>query len=187
MKHLLLFLFFSASAFGQVVEYHVDTKAKNVVKFISDAPVEDFEGVTKKIDGYLKYNGASLTENSEIYFEVDLRTLDTGIGLRNRHMREEYLHTDKYPYAKFSGRIESVRDAGSNKIATVKGSMDIHGVKKPMDVKATLAPEGSGLRSKVSFEVKLTDHKIEVPKFMFLKIDEVMQLELDIQLKKVKG
>lgn len=176
---------FAASA--QIVEYHVDTKAKNVVKFISDAPVEDFEGVTNRIDGYLKHSGSSLNESSELYFEVDLRTLDTGIGLRNRHMREEYLHTDKYPYAKFSGSILSVRDAGSGRTAAVKGTMDIHGVKKTMEVTASLSPTSSGMRAKVSFIVKLTDHNIEVPKFMFLKISEDMQLELDMYLKKVKG
>ena len=28
---------------------------------------------------------------------MDLRTLDTGIGLRNRHLRENYLEVDKAP------------------------------------------------------------------------------------------
>jgi polyisoprenoid-binding protein YceI len=187
MKLLIFLMLCGFAASAQTVEYHVDAKAKNVVKFISDAPIEDFEGVTSKIDGYLKHSGSSLSESSDLYFEVDLRTLDTGIGLRNRHMREEYLHTDKYPYAKFSGTISNVRDAGSNSTANVKGTMDIHGVKKTMEVSATLSPTSSGLRAKVSFIVKLTDHNIEVPKFMFLKISEDMKLELDVYLKKVKG
>jgi polyisoprenoid-binding protein YceI len=187
MKFLICLLLCGFAVSAQTVEYHVDTKAKNVVKFISDAPVEDFEGVTSKIDGYLKHIGSSLNEGSELYFEVDLRTLDTGIGLRNRHMREEYLHTDKYPYAKFSGTIVSVRDAGSSRTANVKGTMDIHGVKKSMEVTTSLSTTSTGMRAKVSFIVKLTDHKIEVPKFMFLKISEDMKLELDVYLKKVKG
>ncbi len=187
MKYALLFLVLSGLAFAQTVEYHVDTKAKNVVKFISDAPVEDFEGETNNIDGYLKHQGADVKEKSEMYFEVDLRTLDTGIGLRNRHMRENYLHTNKYPYAKYSGRITEVKESGGKKTVSVKGTMDIHGVKRSLDITATLTQSGSGYHAKSSFEVKLTDHKIEVPKLMFLKIDETMQLEVDFQLKKVKG
>lgn len=182
---LLLMLAIPLAA--QRTEYHVDKSAKNVVKFISDAPVEDFEGVTDNIDGYLMHDGSDVTANSTLYFEVDLRTLDTGIGLRNRHMREDYLHTDKYPYARYTGRITNVSDAGGKKNVTVKGSMDIHGVKKTLDVTGTLTSTGNGVKIKTAFPVKLTDHKIEVPKFMFLKINEVMQLEVEFQLKKVKG
>ena len=38
-------------------EYHVDKERENQVKFISDAPLEDFEGVTDKIDGYIFWEG----------------------------------------------------------------------------------------------------------------------------------
>lgn len=174
------------AAEAQKTEYHVDRSAKNLVKFISDAPVEDFEGTTNRIDGYLAHEGADMTTGSDLYFEVDLRTLDTGIGLRNRHMREDYLHTDKYPYAKFSGKIvEAVESGGKTKVK-VKGSMDIHGVKRAMDVGGTLNRNGDKLRISTQFDVKLTDHKIEVPQFMFMKIDENMDLLLDVTLKKAK-
>ena len=174
----------SQTARAQKTEYHVDRSAKNVVKFVSDAPVEDFEGVTDKIDGYLLYQGDDLTAGSDVYLEVDLRTLDTGIGLRNRHMHEDYLHTDKYPHAKFSGRIIEVSPAGGNTNVKVRGTMDIHGVKRPMEVKGSITGSGDRLRVRTTFDVKLTDHKIEVPQFMFLKIDENMELVLDFTLKK---
>ena len=174
------------AAVGQKTEYHVDRSSKNLVKFISDAPVEDFEGTTNKIDGYLAHEGAEITTGSDLYFEVDLRTLDTGIGLRNRHMREDYLHTDKYPYAKFSGKIIEAVPSGDKTKVKVKGSMDIHGVKRGMEVSGTLSPSGDKLRISTKFDVKLTDHKIEVPQFMFMKIDENMDLVLDFTLKKAK-
>ncbi|MDT8322529.1 MAG: YceI family protein [Bacteroidota bacterium] len=186
IRTLLLILLLAAPLAAQT-EYHVDKQAKNQVKFISDAPVEDFEGVTDNIDGYLSHGAGGLKDDSKLYFEVDLRTLDTGIGLRNRHMREDYLHTNKYPYAKFSGRITQVEKNGGAQKVTVRGSMDIHGVKKPMQVTGTLHDDASSLRIQTEFEVKLTDHGIEVPQFMFLKIDEGMQLVLDFHLNKVKG
>ena len=84
---------------------NVDKSAENMVKFISDAPIEDFEGVTSSIDGYLFWEGDDLLNQSELYFEVDLNTVDTGIGLRNRHMRENYLHTDKFPKTHFTAKL----------------------------------------------------------------------------------
>ncbi|MBN1447547.1 MAG: YceI family protein [Bacteroidetes bacterium] len=189
MKTLILIalLLLSAPLVAQKSEYHVDKKAGHVVKFISDAPIEDFEGVTDRIDGYLIAGAGNWTENSDLYFEVDLRTLDTGIGLRNRHMREDYLHTDKYPYAKYRGRIVSASPAGGKTSVKVQGSMDIHGVRKSLNVDGFITETNGGIRIKTEFEVQLTNHNIEVPQFMFLKIDETMQLVLDVQLKKIKG
>lgn len=184
---LALLLLLSATAVAQKTEYHVDKKADNLVKFISDAPVEDFEGVTENIDGYLVYKDDSWTSGSELYFEVDLRTLDTGIGLRNRHMREDYLHTETYPYAKFRGRIAKATPSGKNVAVQVSGEMHIHGKKKKMNASGTLTPSGNTLRIETKFEVNLEDHDIEVPKFMFLKISEIMQLVLDFHLTKVAG
>lgn len=175
------------AAQAQRVEYQVDTKAKNLVKFISDAPVEDFEGVTTRIDGYLVHEGDALSNGSELYFEVDLRTLDTGIGLRNRHMRENYLHTDKYPYAKYSGRIVKAWESAKGLEVQVNGTMDIHGRKNTLNVKGVVAQTATGIRITTGFDVKLTDHNIEVPQLMFVKISEVMKLELDFHLKRVKG
>lgn len=176
----------ASTLWAQKTEYHVDRSAKNMVKFISDAPVEDFEGVTDKIDGYLVYQGDDVTADSDLYFEVDLRTLDTGIGLRNRHMREDYLHTDRYPHAKFNGRIVEASPSGGKTSVKVRGTMDIHGVQRPMEVKGSFSGSGDRLRIQTTFDVKLTDHKIEVPKFMFLKIDENMELVLDFTMKKAK-
>ena len=180
------FLLLVMQAAAQRTEYHVDRAAKNLVKFVSDAPVEDFEGTTNKIDGFIAYDGNGLTTNSELYFEVDLRTLDTGIGLRNRHMREDYLHTNKYPYAKFTGNIVDATPSGGKTKVKVKGSMDIHGVKRSMDISGTISGSGDRLRITTTFDVSLPNHNIEVPQFMFMKIDENMELILDFTLKKVK-
>lgn len=98
---VFLIIFFQNS----VTELQVDHTKKNLVRFISDAPIENFEGITNNIDGYIYFEQEDFTNNSELYFEVDLRTIDTGIGLRNRHMRDNYLETDQYPFTFFSGKI----------------------------------------------------------------------------------
>ena len=50
---IILLLSISITIFAK--EYHVKKSDKNIVKFISNAPIEDFEGVTDNIDGYLFY------------------------------------------------------------------------------------------------------------------------------------
>jgi polyisoprenoid-binding protein YceI len=162
-------------------ELHVDRSQPNMVRFISDAKIEQFEGVTSQIDGYLYWEGQDMTENSTMYFEVDLNSIDTGIGLRNRHMRENYLHTDQYPYTKYTGKIsESTSINGNSWQVKTEGRIFIHGVEKPLSVTAEISLTADHLYHVVTeFEVSLSDFDIEIPSIMFLKIDENMKLKLD--------
>lgn len=166
-------------------EYHIKKDKKNMVKFISDAPIEEFEGVTDNIDGYLIGDASNIKEDSEMYFEVQLNTLETGIGLRDRHMRENYLHTDKYPVAAFKGKIVEAKKTSKGWDVTVKGEMTIHGVTKGISVKGEMNKNKDGFEVSCSFVVPLSDYKIEVPSLMFQKIDENMELKLNFLLIKV--
>lgn len=183
---LACFLLFSASVFA--TEHNVDKSQKNLVKFTSDAKIESFDGTTDKIDGYMAWDGDDILNKNQLYFEVDLRTLDTGIGLRNRHMKEDYLETDKYPMTTFKGKITKADKSSDGKLNVVAdGNMTIHGVTKPISIRGTLTPsQGGGYRIQSNFEVKLTDYNIPIPQLMFLKISEVMKLNLDFFTKKVK-
>lgn len=181
---LILFGLMFLSAANYADEYHVKKSDKNEIKFISDAPIEDFEGVTSNIDGYL-YFVDNLVDSSQLYFEVDLRTIDTGIGLRNRHMRENYLETDKYPLAAYTGKItDAERVEGNLYKVKVEGEMDIHGVKRKQNVEGTVDMSNNEIKISTNFIVKLTDHKIDIPKLMFFKIDENMDLHLNFYLEK---
>jgi len=168
-------------------EYQVDKNKTNVVKFVSDAPIEDFEGITDKIDGYLFWEDSDFSLNSEIYFEVDLNALDTGIGLRNRHMRENYLETDQFPITHFKGKIISSTVANDTTISVeAHGVIFIHGVEKSLNITANLIEIKNGYRIQTDFIVKLSDFQIEIPSIMFYKINEEIDLQLDFYVKEMK-
>lgn len=167
-------------------EYNVDKSAKNLVKFISDAPMEDFEGITDKIDGYLINDDISNLKNSDFYFEVDLNTVKTGIALRDRHMREDYLNTAKYRYTSFKGKIIDSKKINDNEYEfTAKGNKFISGNTKEITIKGIIYKINNSYRVKASWSIKLPDFNIKVPQFMFLRINEEIKLEVDFYLKKV--
>ncbi len=173
-------------------EYHVDVEQENLVRFVSDAPIEDFDGVTQRIDGFLVLPqgnlGVTELSASEFYFEVDIASLDTGIGLRNRHMRDNYLETDEFPYATFAGRVVRIDEEPSGRFrALTKGVFAVHGVEREREVECTADRAGRSLRISCAFQVKLSDHNIPIPRLMFLKINEVMELELDFFLAPAGG
>ena len=170
------------------LEYQVDTSQQNEVRFISDAPMEDFEGVTPKIDGYVFWQGDSLVvgtvpKSSEFYFEVPLATLSTGIDMRDRHMRENYLHTSKHPYVSYKGEITGVeRSAGDTLTVNTKGQLDLHGHKKDYVVPCRIVLSPPGYAVAARFDIKLTDFDIEVPSLMFMKINEVIQVQVNVHV-----
>jgi len=174
-------------------EFHVDRNRENRVRFVSDAPLDDFEGVTSRIDGFLFLAGEGLEGDSdlgasEFYFEVDLASLDTGIGLRNRHMRDNYLETDTFPFATFSGRLIRLDQAEGGRFqAVTRGMLGIHGLEREREIECTGEASGPGLRVRCAFQVALSDHGIPIPKLMFMKINEVMELDLDFFLSPAPG
>lgn len=165
-------------------EYHVNKSAKNLVKFISDAPVEKIEGVTGQIDGYLYWDGDDMLNRSQLYFTVDLNSLDTGIGLRNRHMRENYLQTDQFPNTDFKGKLTmAVKVSETEYQVTAEGVLFIHGVEQPLAVQGKMIKDGDSFRIISEFAVKLSDYKIEIPSIMIYKIDETVALQVDLFVK----
>ena len=74
----------------------------------------------------------SLTEQgSSIVASVGLGDITTGIGLRDKHMREKYLEVAKYPRAVFTFEKSKVRSPGEGDI---DGQLLLHGVTKPIRV-----------------------------------------------------
>jgi polyisoprenoid-binding protein YceI len=166
-------------------ELDVDPSADRVVRFVSRSQVDEFEGVTDRIDGYVLLDGQPLSASTrrdatELYLEVDLASIDTGIGLRNRHMRDNYLEVDKYPYASFKGSIGVVQPSadGGGKV-TASGTFTIHGVSRERDITCDVSPVGEGYHAECAFGVLLSDHDIEIPRVMFLKLANEIRVEVE--------
>jgi polyisoprenoid-binding protein YceI len=186
----LLLILFSLSVPAGSAEYHIDKAKNNQVMFISEVPMSEFKVKTSQIDGYVYWAGKevipenSQSKTSDIYFEVQLNSLDAGNSMYNRHLKEDYLETKKYPYATFKAgiaRIEQLTD--STFAAYVEGDFSIHGKKKKIEIIGQAMRLGEVLRVKCEFSVKLTDYDIEIPKLMFFEADDDIKVSLDFYIK----
>jgi polyisoprenoid-binding protein YceI len=113
---------------------------------------------------------------------VDLRTLDTGISLRNEHLRGKYLEVDKAPG--FDKAILSEIDLkGLNPDApdgkgAFTGSLMLHGVKKTVTGPVEVRKAGTSLRVKASFPVNLSDYNIPEPRYLGIGVKNTVQVEV---------
>ena len=154
------------------------------VVFTSKAPMESFDGRTGQVRGHVTCEPGALVGPLDLRVEVDLASLDTGIGKRNEHMRERHLQTGKFPLAVFTARAVTRAAAaslspGQPVTVTVEGTLDLHGVARQLTVEATVTRgEDGALRVETAFPVKLSDHAIERPQFLVMKLADVQQVRV---------
>jgi polyisoprenoid-binding protein YceI len=113
---------------------------------------------------------------------VDLRTIDTGIDLRNEHLREKYLEVDKgagYDQAVLSEvTLQGLNtDAPAGK-GSFSGSLMVHGVKKTVTGPVEIRQAGIGWRVRASFPVNLPDHNIEKPRYLGVGVKDTVQVSV---------
>lgn len=139
-----------------------------------------------RASGNIVLDTNDLTAPIDVRVVVDLASLDTGIALRNRHMRENHLHTDRFPEAVFTAtRVDNAPPGGlargSRTECVVAGDFALHGVTKPLAVSVSIVrrPDGA-LEVDARFEVDLSDFEIPRPKFLLLKLDEVQHVTIHL-------
>lgn len=150
-------------------------------KFISNASLREFVGESKQLQGLIDL------DKNLIDFYLDLNTLKTGIGLRDRHMRDNYLETKKFPFAEFTGKIENLSDLtiGEIKEVIAKGIFKIHGVEKEIEVPGSIELlNNQRMKLKASFKVLLSDYNISIPKVMFYELAEEQIVQIEALLDK---
>lgn len=168
----------------RAAEFVVKAGAPNRVVFTSKAATESFDGKTDRMSGRIVLDPAQVTDSVTVHIEVDLASLDTGIGKRNQHMRENHLETSKYPLAVFDGAAvrapaTSALGAGTAVSFDVEGTFTLHGVSKRLrTVVVVTMKDPKTLEFSTSFKVSLTDYQISRPKFLFLKLGEVQDVSV---------
>lgn len=101
---------------------------------------------------------------------VDLRTLDTGIGLRNTHMRERYLEVQRgegFERAVLSGlRLADPGVVQTGGTTTFTADLLVHGTTRRVEGAAQLAPRGADVRVQASFPISLDEFAIPSPRYL---------------------
>ncbi|WP_158797705.1 YceI family protein [Pedobacter sp. L105] len=181
MKKLLFILYatligYSAQAQGILISRNAS------LSFFSSTPVEDIEAKSNQATSVLD------PKTRDIIFKVSNTTFEFPKKLMQEHFNEEYIESDKFPYSEFKGKIKDEVDLSKNGTytVTVAGTLNLHGVTKPYETKATLIVNNGSISAKATFRVKIADHDIKVPSIVFKHIAESVDVRVaaDYQPKK---
>lgn len=120
-------------------------------------------------------------ENIEAVLPV--KTLSTGMGLRDEHMRKYIFDTNdgKTPDVRFEASKAQCPAAGGGRESNcqVTGTLSIKGVARPFSVTLKLRDDAKGYRIAGEGLVKLSDYGIQQPSQFGVKTDNEVQVHLE--------
>jgi hypothetical protein len=115
---------------------------------------------------------------------VDLRTLDTGIGLRNEHLRNEYLEVGRGEG--FERAVLSEIRLGDVDPDTFSGrtgftaSFLLHGARRTVSGRAEIHRDGSSVRVEAAFPVTLADYGIAKPRYLGVGVKDEVEVKVSL-------
>jgi polyisoprenoid-binding protein YceI len=150
--------------------------------FSASTPLENIEADNKKSQVILN------TANNEIAIRMNMREFVFPNKLMQEHFNENYIESVKYPTATFSGKVDKAPDytKDGQYDLSATGKFTVHGVTKERTINGKMKIEGGKITIDSNFEVALTDHNIEVPKVVFVKIAQIIQVKAQYVLSPYK-
>ena len=128
-----------------------------------------FEASTSSLEGTLTLAGSSPL-SLEGALSLKLETIDTGIALRDRHLKENYLEVSKGPDFDTAVLSEIVlvdaNDEGFQGRTGFRGTLLLHGVSRPIVGEGKIAGRSAALRAEATFTLSLVEFGIVPPVYM---------------------
>jgi len=96
------------------------------------------------------------------------------------HFNENYLESDKFPKASFSGNVGEI-----NKVSIGIGTLKIHGQSNEVEVKGSLVKSNDSVMIDATFTIQLKDYNIKIPKIVMYNIAEEIEVTIKAKLKEI--
>ena len=108
---------------------------------------------------------------------VDLRTLKTGIGMRDKHMLDNYLEVDNGPDFE-KATIENIQIEKLDGKTTFNGTLVLHGERRPITGSATLERRDGGYTVQAEFPVRVSEYKIPKPTYLGVGVQDEIRIKV---------
>lgn len=145
------------------------------VHIFSSTPMEDIDATAKTCGSAIN------TATGGVYFYVTITSFKFDKSLMQEHFNENYMETEKYPKAEFSGTVTGVDWSKTGTYnATATGDLTVHGVTQKREIPVTVTIDaGKTITIKSVFQVACKDHKIDIPKLVTKNIGEKIDITVN--------
>jgi len=133
-----------------------------------------FEAKTTAMSGSVTPDAGGAVKGT---FAVELMKLETGISLRDRHLRNNYLEVQKgadFAVAKFDN-IKIQKLSGKT---TFSGTMTLHGQQRDISGTADLQQDGKGYKVDATFPLKISAFQIPEPTYLGVGVSDEITIHV---------
>lgn len=171
MKKLFVSLLGIMISFAAVSQRYICKNGET--SFFSETPMENIAAVNKGVTAVLD------VPSQGIAVKMQMAEFKFPNKLMQEHFNENYMESEKYPTGVFSGKIVEAIDYTKDGVYDIsaKGKFVIHGVSQERTLKGKLTIKGGAITLVSNFDVKLADHKIEIPTIVMAKIAESIAIK----------
>ena len=155
------------------------------IYFNASAKLEKVEATNHSVIAVLD------TKSGQIQFAVMLKGFEFEKALMQEHFNENYVESDKYPKAEFSGQITNNKEINYSKdgnyAVKVSGKLTLHGQAKDVTASGKIVIKSGKIMLNSDFDVLLSDFKIDIPGLVKENISNDTKISVDCQLEPLKG
>ena len=175
------FLLLLVIAFADT-EAQIYTTRNGFAGFYSKTPLEDIRAENKQVYAVIDAGGKNLA------FNLLVKGFSFPKKLMQEHFNENYIESDKYPNAKFSGSYAGDVDINKNGVYNVQvsGQLTLHGVTKAITVPATIEVKEGKLIGKSEFKLIPSDFNIKIPSIVREKIAQQIDVRILVECNPTK-
>ena len=139
--------------------------------------VEEMEGINKSVTSVFD------ATTGQMEFALLIKGIEFKRALMQEHFNENYMESDKFPKSSFKGKITNLASINFSKDGTypvtVKGIMEMHGVKKEMEATGIFKVVGQTIVATSNFTLVLADYKIAIPNVVKDKIAKTVKIKVN--------
>ena len=170
---LLALIFCLKFNFAQEIQLKIETEESSI-KYKGDHLLHSWEGVNNNVNGIAILNSKG-DKIEKIAILIYVRDFDSGNSGRDAHSLE-VLEALEYPEIRFYS--ESINIIGDN--VNLKGIFNFHGIKVEKEFIANLKRKDETWKIFGNFKLIPTDFKINLPSFLSVKMENLLDIEYSI-------
>jgi polyisoprenoid-binding protein YceI len=178
MKKFFILAMIISSAASQAFSQLLMSK-NTTISFHSHTILENIDAVNKNVMAVIDIGKKNLA------FSLLMKQFVFPRKLMQQHFNENYVESDKYPKATFSGayteNLDITKD-GTYQLK-VKGKLTIHGVTREVEIPATVTVKRENIKGNATFKLNPTDYNIDIPFLVRDKIEKENTVKVNAEWK----
>lgn len=155
-------------------------KERSSIRFVGAKVTRDHKGQFRNFDGQIEYVQG---RPERVSFSIDLNSIETDDPKLTEHLKTpDFFDVAKYPQATFTSTSLTEATAGSSQGAThvLKGTLDLHGVRKEVTIPVKTAQTADGVRTTSEFTINRHDWGISYRGMADDLIKDNVLIQLDL-------